>query len=337
MSVFIGNLALLGIWGLLFHGQLDPRNGGSKLLVVVISAQLFLFVAMSPLVSDALNYETYARSHTYGNAEIGWVYFSELVWALYPEGKSLVLATNLVISIAFGMYVWRNSRNIVFSYFIYICLGLWGITFFILRQTIAMAILLFAFEFLKRKSLVPFLVCTFAASLFHQTALIFLLLYPISLLERNKRYYIIGVGVCLVEFAFGPQIVNWLLSVFRNGEVYAITEVAGLGYFAMLVGFATFACLADRDPKDSLAYRAVEVSVVLQVVAFYLSIFVRAVQYFSIHLSTMLPSALLSIGNTRVRFLLQMALVVFFVIDYVVIQNCAYPEGPSSWYMDWSW
>ena len=335
MGIFIANIVMLGVWSFLFRKRLDPRQNGSLLFIVIISMQMIAVVACTPLTNDALNYELYASWHSYGNAEPGWKYFSEAMWAIYPDGKSLVLGTNAIITFAFGRYVWRNSRNMAWSYFIYICIGIWGMTFYILRQTIALAILLFAYEFVKKQKLLPFLLLVALASLFHQTALAFLLLYPVSLFNRGFVYHAIAVVSCFIVFVFGADIITFLLSVFRNGELYTISDFSGFSYFLMLAGFLVFASLANRRPEEPLAFHSVEIGVVLQTLSFYLSNFVRLVQYFAIHLTSLVPNAFIAIENTNLRLLLQVLMMAFMLFFYFIVQDCAYPDGSSNWYFEW--
>ena len=56
----------------------------------------------------------------------------------------------------------------------------------LMRQTIAMAILLFSFRYIRQNKIIPFAICMAAALMFHKTSLIGVVLFPIYQLSYTK-------------------------------------------------------------------------------------------------------------------------------------------------------
>lgn len=331
------NLGVFGLISAAFSRRLDPGDSGSKLYLVIVSAQLLCFMAISPVVSDAINYATYARYQAYGNLEIGWIIFSRVVWMLFPRDKALVLAVGIITLISFSIFFWRYSRNLAISFLVFICMGFWGMSFFILRQLVAMSILLFAYPFLEKRKPVPFFLLVALAAVFHQTAWIFLLVYPITYFGRDARYHVFMFSAGAVLLLCGRSITEFLISVSRNGDMYSITgERSGillLGLFIIVLIISNYIAPALREYPYS---HELELGAVLQTLSITLPVFVRAVDYFSVSLTLILPNACAEIEAGHQRLLAQMALVVLLVVYYFFIADCQFPGGPAAWHLSLS-
>jgi hypothetical protein len=92
----------------------------------------------------------------------------------------------------------------------------------IMKQSIAMALVAYSLRFLLSKSPVPFVATILVAYLFHQSALIFIVLFPLYMIIRapkqQHRFFrriviatiaIVGVGIIFVA---GESIINYLAS-----------------------------------------------------------------------------------------------------------------------------
>ncbi len=333
MLPFAINLIVFALISIAFSRRLDPCNGGSKLYLVLVSVELLSFMAISPVISDAITYASYARYQLYGNLEPGWIIVSRALWMLWPNEKTLVLFVGVVTLFSFSVFFWRYSRNLALSFLIFICMGFWGMSFFILRQFVAMSILLFSYPFLEKRQFLPFALLVALAAQFHQSAWIFLFVYLLSYFKRDARYHVILLGFAAALFVLGPNIINLLRSIFRNGGIYTITgEVSGISYLILLTIvlivseiFAT--TLRERPYNHMLAFGAV-----IQILSLRLSVFVRIVYYFSLSLTLIIPNVCAEIEDKRLRLLAHITVVSLLLAFYFFISNCHFPEG-FVWYL----
>ncbi len=337
INIFTINLFALGVWAILFRKRLDPRNGGSPLFLVIVSVQLLLIMAISPIVSDAINYATYASVHSYGNVERGWVILSELTWTIWPNAKSLVLVVGAIVLVSFAVFAWNLSRNLASSYFVFVAFGFWGMSFFILRQSVALAILLTAYLMVLKRKPVSFVLLVLLAAQFHQTAFLFLLLYPVSSFERNAAYHLVAIALGMFMFVFAPSILNWFFLQFRNGAIYSLTELSGANYLLLLIGIQIGIALLNPRSRNDVLLHSLEVGSVLQVLSLSFSVFTRAVQYFSISLTCAIPNAIKNIESDSLKLLFQLMFVLFGLIYYSVVLDYSFPGGVNAWRLDLTW
>lgn len=170
--------------------------------------------------------------------EVGWVFICRLFESFGFFAMIAALAAFNCFS-----YWFFVSRNVPKSY--------WWLAVFIytfdpslmlihasaMRQSVAIAILLFAVEFLKKKNTIGYLVVVWIASLFHSSALVFLPLVGLCFFEFrvSRTLAIVAYGVVCSLFFAGSQIQSVLQNLigqyFERYTVYdeALELGSGLG------------------------------------------------------------------------------------------------------------
>lgn len=87
----------------------------------------------------------------------------------------------------------------------------------LLRHSIALGIILFSYKYLKEKNIFKFIFAIIIASLFHKTAIIFLIAYPVYNMLKfgNKNYVIIVLALC-ISILFGNQLLNFVIKILNE-------------------------------------------------------------------------------------------------------------------------
>lgn len=125
-----------------------------------------------------------------------------------------------------------------------------------LRQALALGLCFFAFDMAIRKKPIPFIILVFFAYLFHSSALIFLLFYPL----RNLRItYKQGIAVAIAGFlalAF-PRVINSVVEFFAwNDDLMAYSDrTTGLtisGFIIQLAILTFCGIYLAHDSNNSL-------------------------------------------------------------------------------------
>ncbi len=96
-----------------------------------------------------------------------------------------------LIQLIIMVFVWLSIEEYLDDYYKPYALMVYYLLFYsfslnLMRQTIAMAIMLFSFRYIRRNKLIPFLICLAAAILFHKTSVISFVLFPIYQLSYTK-------------------------------------------------------------------------------------------------------------------------------------------------------
>ena len=151
----------------LFYGLRGPDVGHDTGAYI----DMFLEDAATPL-SGLWTYMWKEKSPAYVLSE--WIFYRIL-----PFPQLWLVATSALFFIAFSLFLKKNSVDPYFSYLIFFTIfGTFQMTG--VRQSCAMAFLLFAFEAIKEKRLFRYLLLIGLAYLFHKSSIVFLPFYIIG-------------------------------------------------------------------------------------------------------------------------------------------------------------
>lgn len=220
------------------------------------------------------------------------------------------------LSVISGVFIYSVSRIIkIYSSYPFISvvalisLGYFSFSMTGLRQTIAISIILFSYSFIRERKLLQFIICVILASLFHSSALIFLISYPISLNKIDWKNILILVFAFLVLFIF-PTFIRSLISLFSWNDTlvgYAFQETALTlsGFIIQL--FIFIFCILFKDniltdnPKDIILFNITFVGLIFQLFSSEIAELFRVSMYFSIFNIILIPKAIKSIKNNNLR------------------------------------
>lgn len=222
--------------------------------------------------------------------------FSKLGFDFYAW-KSLIAL--ILIS---GLYhlLMYNSMNPALSLVVFLVLGLYGFSLSGLRQTAAFGILLFTYSSLREKHVFRFIALVIIASLFHSTAIIFLLAYPFYQLKfcwRNLSLLCV-IGTCVL-FSATP-IIGFYLELTGTLDVYnsylqsnTVLSISGIIITGSIWLFSVVnAFLGKSDFRDNHLTNLALISVLMRILAvIQFAEFFRISMYFSLFDLLMIPDA----------------------------------------------
>ena len=213
-------------------------------------------------------------------------------------------------------------------------------TFSGLRQSIAIAFGVIAYEYVKKKKPVKFLLFVIIAWGFHHTAFMLFLYYPLYHFSFKKKHLWFIIPSLLFVFIFNGPIFNSitaLLSMFFNDK-YSVT-MSSTGAYTMLILFILFTVLAyilpdeEKLDKETLGLRNFLVlAVVLQCFAPIHPLAMRMNYYFIIFIPVLMPKILKqskTFTNDSVRFI-NITLVAFFAAYYLYTTYISCQTGISA-------
>ena len=203
-----------------------------------------------------------------------------------------------------------------------------------LRQSIALSIGMIAYEFVKKKQPLRFLLFAIIAMGFHHTAFIVLLFYPLYHMRLQKNQLWFAIPTIAAVFIFNKPIFAFttrLLSKFL-GEQYE-AEMEDTGAYTMIIVFVLFAIAAfffpddDKLDDETIGLRNfLLMTVLLQCFVPLYNTAMRLNYYFIIFVPIVMPKILkLSKDNIKdVTHIAKIVMVGFFVVYflYVVYIGC---------------
>lgn len=208
--------------------------------------------------NDYLRYVEFfhlASIDAYVPTEAGFNWLAKAVYSLCGyENYLLLFAIYAVMTILAMLAVIRQqAENFCFSFFLFMMFGYYFQSFNTMRYYFALSLSLLAMTCLLRRRYAGFVILVLLASLFHKTALITLLLYPVAARRWKKRELAAAVVPGLAVLLLHEKAMELLLSLYPSWEgtvdLAAGTSISWVNIAKCLaVLLLAYYVRADEDP-----------------------------------------------------------------------------------------
>jgi len=352
--VIIGGLLLLAV--LMFINGETKFKRKAYLAIVFI---LLFFISAFRSINIGNDTATYVKMFDiFGSAnnifdldtriEIGYIIFNKILYHMTSNPLILFIVTSAFILGSYLKFIYKNSNMIWLSVLLLINLRLFYFTLSGIRQSIAIAIVLLGYEYIKSRKLIKFIIVILIASLFHYSAIVFLIVYPISKIKFSYLVVIlqaiIGVALyfafdILINFAFRlfPQYQAYTASGYFDGNVriasilnfFVILSILLLGLFTKLGKHKLPANETNRVynanldlyylNEDNLLLHIISLGVISYFIAINASLLDRVAMYFFIFTIILVPKAISNIRNRKMLTLVTYLIVVLTFVYNITI------------------
>lgn len=258
------------------------------------------------------------------NMEHGFVYFNKLV-SIFTNVPQIFLAVS-AIAVSVMMYPTYKRLCIDSSLTIvtYVTLSTFVMMFSGIRQMIAIAIGFIAYEFTRKKKLIPFIVCVVVAISFHTSAFMLAFMYPLYYAKITKKWLWTVVPSMAVVFVFNKPIFTFFgLFVEQYTEYDAsITQTGAYTMLFLFVVFTVFTYIIPDESKldeETIGLRNfLLISVVIQMFAPLHTLAMRMNYYYIIFIPLLLPKIIEARSDRwkQVAVTARHVMVVFFFIYF---------------------
>lgn len=132
--------------------------------------------------------------------------FTVLNWGLanlIHDSQSLIFICAFVTNLSFVLFIYKYSKDFTFSIFLYITSGMFFTSMNIVRQYLAIAIILFGFKYIISKDIKKFSLYVLIAFLFHKSAISALFFYYIlnsNIIEKHKVFSFFIIILSMIGF-----------------------------------------------------------------------------------------------------------------------------------------
>lgn len=208
--------------------------------------------------NDYLRYVEFfhlASIDAYVPTEAGFNWLAKAVYGLCGyENYLLLFAIYAVMTIlAMLAVIWQQAENFCFSFFLFMMFGYYFQSFNTMRYYFALSLSLLAMTCLLRRQYAGFVILVLLASLFHKTALITLLLYPVAARRWKKRELAAAVVPGLAVLLLHEKAMELLLSLYPSWEgtvdLAAGTSISWVNIAKCLAALLlAYYVKADEDP-----------------------------------------------------------------------------------------
>lgn len=168
--------------------------------------------------------------------EIGYNTFEWVLSHIFNFKSAILIVTAILFIVAICYFADKNSDDPAFTIFLYITIELFLFNLQGLRQSMAMAFCLFAYEFAKKRKLLPFLLIVIVAVTFHRSAIVFLPVYFLYGLKVTRNRILIYVPASVIFLYASDYLINLANRIFSFGDINRVyTVVADSGGYATLM------------------------------------------------------------------------------------------------------
>lgn len=336
MTVYLINIFSIPVYALFLHLlSLDNRKK-NIILCFLVAVQLFLTGALRAVTvgGDLEGYvPTYIRlgNSTWdevfiGRLEPGYLLLNKILTFFTTDERLLLVVTSGIVVVGFCVFICKNSRIPWLSLYLFIALGFYTTSLSMLRQSLAIALILGSVRYVEQRKFFNFLIVVLAAVLFHYTAVVFLILYPISRFKVTWGYFICMLtGAFLISWVLGKIFLFTIIEKFYSSYEDQITGGTGYNMLLLLILVTVAGLFLWRKREDSQQRNVIAQMMILaccfQFMALHFGLFARVVLYFSVSQLIFIPNAISCISVKDLKFLTGLivsGLAIFYFVVFIL-------------------
>lgn len=158
--------------------------------------------------------------------ELGYCYLIKFLSSICPHVQFYIAVTSLFIYGVTARFIYRNSCDVKISTYVFVMTCTYYNYMNIVRQAIAISIILLGYEFLKKetdklRNYSIFAIFVLVAATIHSSAVLCLLLILFKELKFKRKHILIGAVCTVVFYLMYQQIFSFVLNLFGLSGEYA--------------------------------------------------------------------------------------------------------------------
>jgi hypothetical protein len=261
---------------------------------------------------------------------VGYYFLS---WVAYKLGFPLIMwfgTVELLYLLGILMFIYRFSEDRLFSFFCFFTIGLFFPSFNILKQILAISIVLLAYSSFEERKFTRTIILTIIAILFHQSAIVFCMAFLIKYYSNNKNISNVIMMLCVISAVFGGTVFPFLMGSYANEHyadyIEADNELTNtMLYYIAIILAIMYANAKGYKKKDNINYetffRLSIVGCMFQSLSSSFSIAHRFAYYFFPFIIVLLPNIIINAKNRSTIKLIKICVVCFMSFFTIYTQR----------------
>ncbi len=232
-------------------------------------------------------FDNFDFSQEWGSYVLYWISAN-----IFNTNQFLIFIAAVITNVSFVIFFMKNTQSFLMVIFLYIAGGAYFTSMNILRQYMAVGIILWCLELANKRKIIYYIILVFLAASIHQSAWLMLPMYLVFRKKRFDKSVLVIVAITLVLFMNFQSIMSSVLSAGSSYDHYLENILSG-GY-----GVKLLRILAWMLPYGLLLWRikycenvlnikpivlfSVLISACISIVSYKYVFFARIDAYFSI-------------------------------------------------------
>lgn len=283
-------------------------------------------------------FERFSQVYELGEGkDPGYAVFEKLVSVFSTEYQVFLMVIAAIFFTALGSFLLKNTTRLSDLIMAFVIYSVLFYSFFSItghRQTIATALCLFGIEYAKKRRLFPFLFLLAIAFTLHKSAAIFILFYIIAPIKSSKALmWIVLISFpILMIFRDTLTLVLGGITGFSDYEYFKGAGTSTFSFFILMIMFVSlyrYKVMKATDINIGIAINTFAIGVAFVPLTWVNPSTMRVVQYFSIFMLLLIPSAINSFKfqSLRVRRFAYVTTTIMLIILFVRSNWNAQPYG----------
>lgn len=276
------NMFIFAVVVLVSMFALRAQNMGNDLIGYLPAFDYFADLSWSRILS--LPY--------YQNYDRGYILFNKLI-SLISKDRQFFLGACAFVSIFPVLFsAYKSKTNMLYATLIFMGIPVFPLLFSGLRQGIAVGLCSMALIFVRKRKIIPFIVFVVLATLFHFSAIIFIIAYPLYRWKVNRSIRYLSIATLPFFYLFRYKLFNTFTSLFRENAVADNNNAIGLFLvFSLVYIFCCFFYDKDDEQQNGLM-NLFYFACICQAMGGVKSTVVRVGYYFMLSLIILIPDIL---------------------------------------------
>lgn len=148
-----------------------------------------------PLIKRCINMDFGEIYRYFSTSDYGFYFCVKLISFISKDIHFILFVLAAPFLFATARIIYKYSKIKWLSFLLFFGLGYFGSSFYLLRQVTAVALVMYSLDYLYDRKLIKFTIVILIASLFHQTAVVFLIAYPMSFIKVSWKN-IASIPIC---------------------------------------------------------------------------------------------------------------------------------------------
>ena len=292
--------------------------------------------------SDTISYfRSYKQTLYYGvkifehsRFEFGYVLLQYIISRVTSNFNIFLLICTIFMNTSIGIFIYKYSKQPIVSILMFILLRLFFNEMNILREFLAVCIILNSVQYIVDRKIIKFLIVVFIASLFHASALVAVPLYFLYRKEMNFKTKTIIFSATIIIYLFLSNILIYITNKIGMYSNY-VENFYGSNKLASLLSVLISACIfiffkfIYKKFKKNLSIKEIKhydflvnisyITLMLDIIAYRISIFSRLINYYGIFKILVLSNVPTIINNRYEKYFCNIIVCTLFFISFIII------------------
>lgn len=249
---------------------------------------------------------------------------------LAEDPQFMLVTISLIVAACVSVFIYKYSVNPILSFTMFIGLRYFSFTLSGLRQGIALGIVLLSIKFIKEEKLLKFVLLVCFASLFHLSAIVFLIAYPISKIKRITGFSLLISITIVLNFVTSNGIVKLMVKLpvinQYEGYVYSneIPSSSGSTILFIYLCIIAFVFIVRKQFIKNydgayLIYNLSLVGVAITSLTFDFPNIFRMGYYFIVPIIVLLPAVIRNSLDTRIQPVVVYIVILLLAGQFILI------------------